>query len=335
LVSLLLPCRDAESFLGECIESIRAQTLTDFEVLAVDDRSVDKTAGILAGWAAEDPRVTVLRSEGRGLVDALSTAAAAARAPLLARMDADDAALPERLERQVAFMAAHPELAACGTGVELFPGDQVGEGYRRYADWLNGVREPHELLRDLLVECPVAHPTLMIRASAFRALGGYRDPGWPEDYDLVLRLHVAGMRAANMPDRLLRWRVRDGRHSLSSDRYASEAFRRCKVHFLKEALLPADRSLIVWGAGRVGKLLARELLAQGVSVEAFVDLDPRKIGHEIHGAPVLDPEAFRRLSRQGRPYVLAAVGSPGARQEIRAALERFGWTEIRDYRMCA
>lgn len=346
-VSVLLPCRNVATWLPECIESLEAQSLPDFEVLAVDDRSTDETAEILRRWSARDDRVQVLevapgsppRGDGRppddGLVRALDLAVAASRAPLLARMDGDDVAGPRRLELQRDFLVARPDLAGCGTAVELFPHSEVGEGYRRYEAWLNGLSDPAELWRDLLVECPVAHPTLMIRRSVLSGLGGYRDPGWPEDYDLVLRLHAAGMRVANLPEPLLRWRVRPDRHSLASDRYSAGAFRRCKVHFLDQAFLPGSRPLVVWGAGKVGKPLARELIRQGRPVTAFVDLDARKIGQEIHGAPVLDPAGFEILASKDGPYVLAAVGSPGARNEIRGALDTLGRREIEDYRVCA
>jgi FlaA1/EpsC-like NDP-sugar epimerase len=143
------------------------------------------------------------------------------------------------------------------------------------------------------------------------------------------------MRAANLSRVLVDWRVRADRHSLRSGLYSAAAFRRCKVHFLNEAFLPPGRSLVVWGAGKVGKPLARELIRQGTEVRAFVDLDPRKLGQEIHGAPVLSPEQFAEALPHSRSYVLAAVGSPGAREEIRNALIELGRREIEDFRMCA
>lgn len=354
-ISVLLPCRDAAEWLADCIDSLEAQTLTDFEVLAVDDRSTDGTGTILRRWADRDARVRVLalRGEGRaaaadvrdgrshegadrnGLVAALLLAVEASTAPLLARMDADDVAHPRRLEKQLRFMAAHRDLAACGTAVEMFPSSLVGPGYRRYEKWLNSLDGPAGVARDLFVECPIAHPTLLIRRSALLALGGYRDAGWPEDYDLILRLHAAGMRASNLAEPLVRWRVRKNRHSRTSDRYSPAAFRCCKSHFLVETFLPRRRPLVMWGAGKVGKPLARELARRGRPVDAFVDLDPRKIGQEVHGAPVLDPDGFSGLMRRDRPYVLAAVGSPGARNEIRRALEELECVELRDFRVCA
>jgi len=346
-VSVALPCRNVAPWLPECIESLGSQSLRDFEVVAVNDGSQDETGSILRKWSARDGRVRVieLRDDevtpstdarlGGGLVRALNTAVRASRAPFLARMDGDDTARPQRLERQRELLSRRSDLAACGTAVELFPRDAMRGGYERYETWLNGLSRPADLARDLFVECPIAHPTLMIRRSVMWALGGYRDAGWPEDYDLVLRLHAAGMRAANLPDRLLRWRVRPDRHSLSAERYSAASFRRCKVHYLNHAFLPEGRPLVVWGAGRVGKALARELHSQGSRVAAFVDLDRRKIGQEIHGARVLDPAAFENWLSRDQPFVLAAVGSAGAREAIRESLQGMGRREIEDYRVCA
>jgi len=329
-LSVFLPCRDAERHLDECIASLRAQTLSDYEVLAVDDGSRDGTLGILERWAERDPRVQVLAGTGSGIAEALSLAASHARAEHLARMDADDVMHPQRLRLQWRFLQARTDISACGTGVRYFPRDRVGSGYERYESWLNSLRGKEEVERDLFVECPLAHPTMMVRAAAYRQVGGYRDRGWPEDYDLVFRLHRSGYKLANLPEVLLSWRITAGRLSMRSDTYSPEAFRRCKVHHLLRGYLPPGRALVIWGAGRVGKPLARELLRHQLQPAAFVDLDPRKIGQQVHGAVVCLP-SFLNERADGRPFVLIAVGSPGAREDIRASLTEMGYEGAKDY----
>jgi len=335
-VSLLLPCRDVETHLDRCIASIEAQTESRWEALVLDDGSRDGTLARLGAWCEQDARVRRVEADRRGLVPALDALVAASRAPFLARMDADDAMRPRRLAAQLGLLDARPAIAACGTRVRYVPRRAVGSGYRRYETWLNGLVEPADLARDLFVECPIAHPTLMIRAPILESMGGYREFEGPEDYDLVLRLAERGHAMANVPEVLLDWSLGDGRTSERSPRYAPEAFRRLKIEHLRRWALP-DRPLVLWGAGRVGKAFLRSWLATGGRpVEALVDLDPRKIGQTIHGSPVVDPAALAaRRTASPTPYVLVAVGSPGAREEIREALAAMGATEPVDVRAVA
>ncbi|MGD2070305.1 MAG: glycosyltransferase [Gemmatimonadota bacterium] len=330
-VSVLLPVRDGAAWLSQCIRSLEGQTLRDFEVVAVDDGSTDGTASVLGDWSQRNPRVTMLRQEPLGLVAALERARAAASGTWLARMDADDVALPERLERQLALVEGTPGLVGCGCRIEYFPRARLRDGALRYERWLNGLLEPDEIERDFFVECPLAHPTFFVRAEAVDEVGGYRDRGWPEDYDLLLRLREAGGRFAKVGAMLLRWRDRSDRLSRTAAPYAPEAFRRCKVHFLLRDHL-ADRDAVVWGAGPTGKAFAVALGEAGGTLRAFVDLDPRKIGQEIHGVPVVPPGA---VSDHRDAYVLAAVGQEGAREEIRATLRGAGWAEPDDFRAVA
>jgi glycosyltransferase involved in cell wall biosynthesis len=320
--------RDEEARLPACIASLEAQTVEAWEVVAVDDGSADGTPDLLAAWARRDGRVRVLTTGRRGIVAALETAREAGRAPVLARMDADDVAHPERLEAQLGLLEACPEVALCGCLVRYVPRERVQGGARRYEAWINGLRSHEEMERDLFVECPLAHPTFVMRARAVASVGGYRDRGWPEDYDLVLRLWEAGARFAKVPRVLLEWTEGADRLSRHHPSYAPEAFRRCKVEVLRRTLLREREGVVVWGAGPTGKAFARTLNRAGQELRAFVDLDPRKIGQEIHGAPVVAPdgvEAFRGA------FCVGAVGQAGAREEIREALRGRGWEELRDF----
>jgi hypothetical protein len=323
-----MPVRDAARWLDEAMASLLAQSFDDFEVVAVDDGSTDATPDLLRAWSERDGRVRVLRRSARGIVAALEDGRRASRGPYIARMDADDVAHPDRLARQLALLEAEPEMAACGTGVRYVPPDQVQAGARRYERWINGVVTPHDIAASIFVECPLAHPTLFMRAEVLDEVGGYRDTPWPEDYDLVLRLWAAGQRLGKVPEVLHDWREGPHRLSRTDPRYGAAAFRACKVHYLRRTLLEGDRAAMIGGAGPVGKALSRALRKEGTTVRAFVELDPRKIGQEIHGAPVLDTE--QALGLEGELH-LAAVGQAGARARIVDLLRSAGKAPLRDF----
>jgi glycosyltransferase involved in cell wall biosynthesis len=327
LISILLPCHNAERFLDDCLASLLGQSLENFEVIAIDDGSTDETGSRLTHWSKRDSRVRVFSPGRIGLVRALQCGSSVAAGEFIARMDADDICAPDRLEKQHELLLGDAKLAACGTGVRYFPSEQVRDGARAYEAWLNGLHSPADLARDVFVECPIAHPTLMLRRSAFQAVGGYQDCDWPEDYDLILRLWAAGHNLANVPQPLLRWRERPDRLSRLDARYSLDAFRRCKVHYLKHTLLDG-RPVAVWGAGPVGKAFARELKAQGLAVIAFLDVDKRKIGQSVYGVPVWSAQQAGELTDC---FVVAAVGSFSARAEIRQALFDAGKRELRDF----
>ena len=294
----------------------------------MDDGSTDATLEILRDAAGQDSRLRVIRQEARGIVPALERARGEARGRYLVRMDGDDVAGPERLARQLDLAEDRADLVLVGTGLRYFPRRLVRDGSRRYEVWINGLRSHGDIVRDLFVECPIAHPTFFLRADAVEAVGGYRDRGWPEDYDLLLRLWQAGGRFGKVPEVLLHWREHADRLHRVHPRYGAEAFRRCKVHFLRRTLLRGREGAVVWGAGPTGKAFARALLDEGVRLRAFVDVDPRKIGQEIHGAVVVPPGEIHRFRGA---LALGAVGQEGGREQIRAALDRAGWRELVDY----
>ncbi len=331
--SFLLPFRNAGATLGEALDSIRAQTRKDWEAVLVDDGSKDAGPGIAARYAARDPRFRLFRLRpGRGLPSALKFGVSRCRAPLIARLDADDRALPGRLELQCPRFEEDPRLAVVDGGLRLFRDrGEVPEGMRRWASWIGGIKRPEDFGKAILKESPVVHPAATIRRSALIEVGGYRDGDFPEDHDLWLRLHARGWRFARVGARCVEMRDREDRLTRTHPRYRKEAFRKLVMEHVGRHLLPGPGPLVLWGAGRGGRPWLRFLRSRGVVPAAVIDVDPSRIGTRLQGTvPVVPPPALEGMEAA---WCLVAVGARDALPEIRVSIGalRPDWREGRDW----
>jgi glycosyltransferase involved in cell wall biosynthesis len=198
-----MPVHNGANWLPEAVASVRAQDFGDFEFLIVDDGSDDGTAATLSAFASNDRRIRLLHQAPQGIVAALNHAIAAARAPYLARLDADDRARPDRLGKQLAFLQAHPKVGLLGTFADTI--DAAGNVIGRLAPPTDGARLAHVLGRTN----PFIHSSVMMRTALVRRIGGYRAAfKAAEDYDLWLRLAEAGG-IANIAECLTQYRRHD------------------------------------------------------------------------------------------------------------------------------
>jgi glycosyltransferase involved in cell wall biosynthesis len=331
-VSVLMPCYNAGAMVDEALESLARQTLSDIEIICVEDGSTDDTAQRLEQWAARESRLRVVPQPHTGVVVASNNGLGYCTAPYIARMDADDRAHPERLARQAAFLDVHPEAGLVSCRVAGFPAGHVRQGFAIYLDWQNGLLSDADIRREIFIESPLPNPSVTFRREVLLAAGGYQDYGWAEDYDLFLRLYLSGVRFAKLPQVLVEWREHPARLTRTDRRYSLENFLRLKAFYLARGPLAGCDAVAVWGAGMVGGRLGKRLTRQGVPVETYIDIDPRKIGSTRHGKAVLPPEALLDWWRRfERPALLAAVGARGARTLIRQRLVAMGLREGRDW----
>lgn len=327
-LSVLMPCYNVTATLDETLQSLVDQRFSDFEIVAVDDGSDDGSDELLAAWAEQEPRLRPIRRPHEGIIAALNHGLEACRAPLVARMDADDLAAPRRFELQVEFLAQHPEIGVAACLVEGFPKKALRGGFRAYIEWLNTLVSDADIRRERFVESPMAHPSVVYRKQVVLEAGGYQEHGWPEDYDLWLRLMEAGVRFGKVPEVLLSWRDHPTRLTRSDSRYSLENFLRAKAHYLLRGPLAGREAIFIWGAGMHGRRLSKHLLAGEAPLVAFFDIDPKKIGRTRRGRPVLATEDLPdEWAKWRSPVLLAAVGSRGARGLIRERLGSFGLVE--------
>lgn len=204
-ISVAMSVYNGERFLAPAIESVLAQTFSDFELLIVDDGSSDSSRAIIEEYASRDPRLRPIFRENRGLIASLNQLLAESRAPIVARMDADDLCLPGRFARQIAFLAGHPEYGVVGSWCDDIDehdapwhgGNNVPRHPENYGDFLAAIDQGRPLL---------CHPAVMFRRDLVLAVGGYHAAfKHCEDLDLWLRL-ASVTKLASIPEALIRYR---------------------------------------------------------------------------------------------------------------------------------
>lgn len=315
-VTVLLPVHDGEAFVAEAVSSILAQTFRDFELLVIDDDSQDRSAEIVAGF--DDPRIRLVRNEGRmELIRTLNRGLDLARGKYVARMDADDVSLPQRLAQQVAFLDANAAVGACGSWVQTLC-DGGGNVWR--------FPESSEDIRcRLLFDAALAHPSVCLRRAAFEAAGLRYDESarHAEDYDLWARASDA-FPLANLACVLLRYRVHGG--SVSQRHRAEQSATVARIQRGRLAnlgLAPSD-----------AELAAHRFVASGPVADAGPDAAPAlaEIGrwletllHANRAKTALPARAFERMLGRfwlesayrnlaaGRPTLATFGDSPLAR----------------------
>jgi glycosyltransferase involved in cell wall biosynthesis len=311
-VSVLLPVRDAAPWLGTSLASLARQTLADHEVIAIDDGSTDGSGEILDRASRRDPRLVVRHTPARGLPAALGIALSLARAPWVARHDADDISHGTRFSRQLEWLEAHPDVDVLGTSIRLFPASTTGIGMRRWAAWHNSLVTHDAMRRELLIDSPLAHGTMMARRAVLEAAGGWHERGWAEDLDLWLRLFDHGARFAKLEATLYGWRQHRGSATRTDPRYSRARFLSLKSAALDAGLLRGGRRATLIG---VGNSLSRWYETLGTRVERRVEM--RRPHTEM--VTTLCP-----------PLVLAVV-APVARERWRSALTLRGLREMSDF----
>ncbi|TFW17129.1 glycosyltransferase family 2 protein [Duganella callida] len=205
-VTVLIPAHNAAATLAATLDSLAAQTYRDFSVLIVDDASRDNTADIARGYSGRIAIEVLTLAQNAGVAGALNQGLATIRTPYIARLDADDLAMPTRLEKQVAFLEANPDVAVCSTWMELFYDDG------RPSQFLPKPQHDAAIKTALVQYCSMSHGASMFRKSFFDDVGVFNTSlDFAEDYDLWTRGALLGKRYANLPEALSRYRQHDNR----------------------------------------------------------------------------------------------------------------------------
>ncbi|HIK38766.1 MAG: glycosyltransferase [Geminocystis sp.] len=251
LVSVVMPVYNGEKYLEEAVESILAQSLPDFELIIINDGSTDKSLEILESLYKKDSRIKLLNNvRNRGIVDCLNKGIKQARGKYIARMDADDIAIKERLERQLKFLENNPEYVAVGCRVLAI--DAEGLPIKPFGDCFTHEEIDKGNLRG--VGSMIIHPAAVIRRESLEKVGGYRHYSHAEDLDLFLRLAEIG-KLANLPEILLKYR-------LHVDSIGGK-YRHIQLGGCRKAVLDACRRRGITVAGDFGVTIPQKPVSRG------------------------------------------------------------------------
>ncbi|MCK5131173.1 MAG: glycosyltransferase [Candidatus Sabulitectum sp.] len=330
-ISVLIPFKNTDRFISAALESLVSQTISDFEVVMVDDGSDDNSRRIAQEFCRRDSRFKIIDG-GQGLVSSLNRGLAAARGKWIARFDSDDLCHPDRLALQLMTAENYGEKTVVSCRVRSFPDSEVSSGYRRYEEWINRLETPEEIEHSLFIESPIPHPTAFYSREAVLHAGGYRDMGLPEDYELWLRLWSQGFGFVRVPRTLLAWRERADRFSRTSSMYSLTSFYKVKALYLEHVPCLHDKRVFVAGTGQTARRLGKYIQRQGFHIEAFLSPDSVQKGRELRGRPVtgiLQWENFK-----GLPLIVASR-KPGATSAIQDFLEGKGLLNWMDFVLCS
>jgi glycosyltransferase involved in cell wall biosynthesis len=326
-ISILLPVKNAASFLPACLDSIINQTESDWELIAIDDHSSDESAKILEAYAKSDHRISTYRNKGHGIIPALQFAYQNSTGAFITRMDADDVMKPWKLASlQNDLLERGPGHLSTGL-VEYISEGQLGAGYLRYQQWLNQLSRKGSNYQEIYKECVIPSPCWMVYREDLQKCGAFDSNRYPEDYDLCFRFFAAGLQCIPVSNVLHEWRDHPDRASRNDPNYLDHRFLNLKVFWFLKLHHDAGRPLVLWGAGKKGKGIAKLLIQKGIHFN-WICNNEKKIGSNIFDVRMHPIEHIDHLLE---PQVIIAVAGPTEQRGIINMLEKRQKKPMQDY----
>ncbi|WP_412560773.1 glycosyltransferase family 2 protein [Winogradskyella sp. MIT101101] len=327
LVSILIPFKNTEGFIAECLKSIINQSYTNWEAIFVDDHSEDASQQVVKEFANQDSRIKLYNNNGNGIIEALRTAFENSSGSYITRMDSDDIMSSDRLEVMLNSLLRHGKAHLAVGQVKYFRSDGVSDGYARYERWINKLTATGSNYSEIYKECVIPSPCWLLHRDDFIACEGFEPNRYPEDYDLAFRFYKADYKCIPCDKVLLHWRDYSTRTSRTHEHYAINYFLDIKVHYFLELDYNPNRPLTIWGAGTKGKTVAKLLIENKVPFYWICD-NEKKIGKHIYGQELFN---FDYLLQLNHPQSIVTVANDHEQQEIRQYFSDNGMKSMIDY----
>lgn len=327
IVSILIPFKDTEHFLSECIESIQNQTYTNWELLIVDDGSTDDSFEVVNSYANKDKKIKLLKNSGIGIIEALRLAFKYSKGDYITRMDSDDIMTPNKLEVLVENLQTHGRQHIAVGLVKYFSSVGISDGYAKYEVWLNNLTKKGTNYSEIYKECVIPSPCWMVHRDDLIACDEFNPNFYPEDYDLTFRFYENELKCIPCDVILHQWRDYNTRTSRTHEHYSDNHFIDLKLHYFLRLHYDASRPLTIWGAGTKGKYIAKLLIKKQIPFVWICD-NPKKIGKHIYNQEMRN---FNFLEELQQPQSIITVANNNAQQEIKAYFKTQKMQSMIDY----
>jgi glycosyltransferase involved in cell wall biosynthesis len=262
-VSILTPYKNSATYIAETARSIFEQTYQNWEWILINDDSSENEEQILEKYL-NDPKVTLLKNKGAGIIDALITGFELASGEYITRMDADDLMPTTKLSSFVHHLNTTNTDIVTGKVSYFSTTNQISEGYKKYQEWLNQRIDLQDFENHIYRECILSSGNWLIRTQKLREVGGFSGLIYPEDYDLVFRWHQYGLKIVGINQLTHLWRDHHLRTSKTSQNYQQKAFFELKIKRFLD-LKKSNTKLVLNGTGQKGRLTAKILLQHHVN----------------------------------------------------------------------
>lgn len=320
-MSILLPFYNAASTLNQAVDSIVNQSLTDWELILVDNASTDGSSLLAEKWAKRDSRIQLIRCERKGIAHALNQSLELVNSDFIARMDADDVSYSDRFERQLNFLKENPEIGVVSCQADFQSSLEKAEGYAHFVNWQNGILSPDQHWINRFKESPVAHPTVLFRTELIRQFGSYSVEPIPEDYELWLRWMENGVRFAKIPEKLFLWTDSADRLSRNNANYSEEAFFKVKGRYLSSWMnyhVESTTKVVACGTSKECRQRATWLMEAGMRIDYLTDVVSRSPDH-FEFLPV------DKITSSDEYFVINLIGKRGVAEEIENYFTQIGF----------
>lgn len=317
LISILMPVKNTECFLTDCISSILDQTDKNWELIAIDDHSTDDSAQIIRKFSNQDSRISLVTNNGNGIIQALRTALNESRGTFITRMDSDDIMAPEKLASLKHILLKNgPGHISTGM-VKYFSNTILGNGYINYQNWLNNLSSNESNWDEIYKECVLPSPCWMTYKSDLIKCDAFDSNIYPEDYDLCFRFFKNNLKIKSCNQILHFWRDHSSRTSRNNPVYRHQTYFDLKLKYFFD-FWTKENQLVLWGAGKKGKLLAKKIKQDGPSF-LWVCNNQKKHGKYIHDIKIDD---YSKIISIKTPKIIVSVSSPKDIIEIKTFLNK-------------